>query len=146
VEAERRLAEEGVRLRDYSPELTLPVLDFVAAEFPGDWVRVAREAMARIAAGEPPGRLVVAVEGDRLLGFSHHDGERFGPIGVAGAARGRGVGQALMFRTLEQQRAQGLRAAWFLWSDDRTARRLYDAAGFREVRRFAVLRRELAGP
>ena len=70
-------------------------------------------------------------------------GRRFGPIGVASSQRGRGLGHLLMFRALEAIRGQGFRSAWFLWSEDQTARRLYHSAGFREVRRFAVLRKDL---
>jgi predicted GNAT family acetyltransferase len=62
---------------------------------------------------------------------------------VAASQRGRGLGQVLMFRTLLAQRDAGFRAAWFLWSDDKTADRIYNGAGFREVRRFAVMRKEL---
>jgi GNAT superfamily N-acetyltransferase len=80
-----------------------------------------------------------------VLGFAHHLNERFGPIGVSAAERGRGLGHLLMFRTLAAMREQGFRSAWFLWSDDATARRLYDCAGFQERRRFAVLRKEWAG-
>ena len=50
-----------------------------------------------------------------------------------------------MFRTLQAQRDAGFRAAWFLWSDDKTADRIYNGAGFREVRRFALMRKELGG-
>jgi hypothetical protein len=49
-----------------------------------------------------------------------------------------------MYQTLLAQRDAGFRAAWFLWSDDKTAARLYNGAGFTEVRRFALLRKELA--
>ena len=48
-----------------------------------------------------------------------------------------------MYRTLQAQRDAGLRSAWFLWSDDKTAARLYDAAGFKIVRRFALLKKAL---
>jgi len=50
----------------------------------------------------------------------------------------------LLYQTLMAQRDAGFRVAWFLWSDDKTAARLYNGAGFREVRRFALLRKELA--
>ena len=33
--------------------------------------------------------------------------------------------------------------AFFLWSDDKTAERIYTAAGFRESRRFALMRKVL---
>jgi ribosomal protein S18 acetylase RimI-like enzyme len=137
------LAEQGVSLDDYRPALTLPLLEFARAEFPGDWVRVVRETMARILGGEPPSRLIIAHAGGRVLGFVHHENERFGPIGVASSERGRGLGQVLQFAALRAMRENGCRIAWFLWSNDNTARRLYDSAGFREVRRFALLRRDL---
>jgi mycothiol synthase len=138
-----RLVEEGVRCEAYHPALTLPLLEFTQREFPGDWVRVAREAMGRIVAGEPAQQLTIAHERGRALGFAHTRGERFGPIGVAAAERGRGLGHVLMFMALDGMRAQGFRTAWFLWSDDETARRLYQSAGFQERRRFALLRKEL---
>lgn len=141
----RRLEAEGVHCEPYRPEWPLPVLEFVRQEFPGDWVRVVRETMGRILAGDSPTRLIVALQKGRVLGFVHHENERFGPIGVAAAERGRGLGHLLMFAALRAMREAGFRTAWFLWSDDATMRRLYDAAGFKERRRFAVLRKELSG-
>ncbi|MCB8933257.1 MAG: GNAT family N-acetyltransferase [Fimbriimonadaceae bacterium] len=141
---ERALAPEyGVRT--FSPDLAFPLLEFVQRVFPGDWVRVVRETGARILQGEPPTRLFVAVRADgRVVGFSHHEADRFGPIGTDPEVRGLGLGQVLMFRTLHAQRAEGHAEAYFLWSDDRTARRLYDAARFREWRRFAVLKKSIS--
>jgi mycothiol synthase len=63
---------------------------------------------------------------------------------VATSQRGRGVGQVLMFATLQAQREAGFRAAWFLWSDDKTAERIYNGAGFKETRRFALMKKGLA--
>jgi mycothiol synthase len=143
LERRSTLEADGVRFRAYEPELTLPLLEFAAREFMGDWVRVVRETAARILAGEPADRLIAAVENGQVVGFCHHDNERFGPIGVAQSQRGRGVGQVLMYEALSAMRQKGFRTAWFLWSDDKTAQRLYDAAGFVEVRRFALLRKEL---
>lgn len=140
---QRELESAGLRILPYSPELTLPLLDFAKAEFPGDWVRVVRETAARILAGETPTRLLAAIESNTVVAFSHFENERFGPIGVAQSQRGRCLGQILMYRTLEAQRDSGFRAAWFLWSDDKTAARIYNNAGFRETRRFALLRKDL---
>jgi mycothiol synthase len=145
VEEKRTVAEsQGLRFESYRPEMTLPLLAFVQKEFPGDWVRVVRTTADRIVQGDPPTRLIVCHDGNgTVLGFSHFEMERFGPIGTAASARGRGLGQVLMYLTLNAQRAAGLRSAWFLWSDDKTAARLYSAAGFQEVRRFALLKKEL---
>ena len=48
-----------------------------------------------------------------------------------------------MFATLQAQRDAGFRSAWFLWSDDKTAQRIYHAAGFKETRRFALMKKTL---
>jgi mycothiol synthase len=139
-----KLAGEGVTITPFTPEFTLPLIEFAREEFPGDWVRVVREGINGIVTcGDSPTRLIAAVEKGKVLGFSHYENERFGPIGVAASQRGRGLGQVLMYRTLLAQRDAGFRAAWFLWSDDKTAAKLYNGAGFREVRRFALLRKEL---
>ena len=130
-------------LKPFEPALTLPLLDFVRREFPGDWVRVVRETAAKILSGDSPSRLVAALHGDQIVGFAHHENERFGPIGVAASQRGRGIGQVLMFATLEAQRDSGFRVAWFLWSDDKTAERIYNVAGFKETRRFALMKKTL---
>jgi GNAT superfamily N-acetyltransferase len=140
-----KLAGDGVTISPFTPQLTLPLLDFAKQEFPGDWVRVVREAIGRIVSqGDSPSRLIAAIDNGNVVGFSHYENERFGPIGVAASQRGRGLGQVLLYQTLGAQRDAGFRAAWFLWSDDKTAARLYNGAGFREVRRFALLRKELA--
>jgi GNAT superfamily N-acetyltransferase len=138
-----REKSRGVELKPFEPALVLPLLDFAAREFQGDWVRVVRETAGKILNGDSPNRLIAAVDGGQVVGFAHHDNERFGPIGVAASQRGRCIGQALMYATLRAQRDAGFRTAWFLWSDDKTAERIYNAAGFKEVRRFALLKKTL---
>jgi mycothiol synthase len=133
----------AVELKSFEPAMTLPLLDFARKEFPGDWVRVVRETAAKIMAGDSPNRLIAAVDGGHIVGFAHYENERFGPIGVAASQRGRGIGQVLMFATLAAQREAGFRTAWFLWSDDKTAERIYHVAGFRETRRFALVKKTL---
>ena len=134
------LDSQGIKVEPYRSELTLPLLRFATEEFKGDWIRFARDGMRSIQLGDSPGRLMIARRNDEVLGFSHHEAERFGPIGVAATERGNGIGHVLMYETLRAQQLAGFRIAWFLWSDDKTAERIYSAAGFREVRRFAILR------
>ncbi len=142
-EKERQLAGQRVVVQTWTAELALGLIEFAQREFPGDWVRVVRETSQKILAGDSPNRLMAVVEHGKVVAFSHHDSERFGPIGVAASQRGRCLGQILMYRTLEAQRAAGFRCAWFLWSDDATAARIYDGAGFRQTRRFALMRKDL---
>lgn len=140
---EQELRQQGLIVEHYRPQLIPALFRFLHAEFPGDWQRYAREAIARIEQGDSPTRLWIAHERGEVVGYSHFEGERFGPIGVAQSQRGRGIGQVLMYRTLQAMRLQGLHTAFFMWSDDRTAERLYNAAGFTETRRFALLRKGL---
>lgn len=140
---EQELLREGLVVEQYRPHLVPALFRFLRAEFPGDWQRYARDAIARIEQGDSPTRLWIAHERGEVVGYSHFEGERFGPIGVAHSQRGHGIGQVLMYRTLQSMRLQGLHIAFFMWSDDRTAERLYNTAGFTEARRFALLRKEL---
>jgi len=144
IGARQTLARDGVHIEAYSPPLTQPILQFARTEFGPDWDVVYREAMQQILRGQAsPARIAVAHQHGRVLGISHHDGERFGPIGVGANARHRGIGQVLMYETLQAQRFAGHRVAWFLWGDDRTAERLYRGAGFVEIRRFVILGKTL---
>lgn len=144
-EARQRLASEGVGFAPLGAGCYLRTLEFAQRVFKGDWVRVVRETGSAILSGEAsPSRLIVATADDgRVLGFSHYEGPRFGPIGVCPGQRGRKIGQVLMWETLHAQRSAGHATAWFLWSDDATANRLYDGAGFRTVRRFVLLKKTL---
>jgi GNAT superfamily N-acetyltransferase len=143
ADRERELAASGIGFEAYVSERLPALFAFLRCHFPGDWQRFARAAADRIEQGGPAARLWLAVEGEAVVGYSHHEVERFGPIGVAPDRRGLGIGHILMYRTLAAMRLQGLHTAWFLWTDERTARRLYEGAGFRVSRRFAVLRKEL---
>src|SRR5207237_25039 len=94
------LSSQGLEVKPFDPSMTVPLLEFTKHEFPGDWVRIVRETIAQIvAANAPPARLIVAIDNGNIVGFSHYEDERFGPIGVAVSQRGRGVGQLLMFAT-----------------------------------------------
>ncbi|MHB1001733.1 MAG: GNAT family N-acetyltransferase [Armatimonadota bacterium] len=138
-----RLTEDGVRMEPFKPEHIIPLTDFLRDEFPGDWQRLLRESMLRIARGESePDHIFTAMDGDRCLGFCRHEGERFGPFGVARSERGRGIGAVLLFKCLQSMRSKEMERAWFMWTDDNTAK-LYSQAGFRETRRFSVMMREI---
>jgi len=139
-----RVTGDPAIIEPWSARFAWDLLEFARAEFGGDWVRWVREAMADITNGDDPNRLVLAHEGGRILGFSHFRRERFGPIGVAESARGRGLGHRLTHTTLVGQRDAGFRTAWFLWSEERTAERLYHAFGFQTIRKFRIYSKELS--
>jgi mycothiol synthase len=143
-EREERLIAEGFRMQAFTPEQIPGLAVFLRSEFPGDWQRYVRETMTDIVLGRREASdLTIAYDGETVIGFAQHEGERFGPFGVAASQRGRGMGAVLMFRTLETMRQKGLKNAWFMWTDDATAQRVYHAAGFQETRRYAVMKRGL---
>ena len=143
-ERESALEEIGVTIDMFDPAHIPALSRFLREEFPGDWQRYVRETMLDITLGRRAvDDLFVCYDHGRMIGFSQHEGERFGPFGVAKSERGRGVGAVLLFRTLEIMRRKGHHNAWFMWTDDATADRVYAAAGFRESRRYAVMAREV---
>lgn len=91
----------------------------------------------------PPGRTVVAVDGDRLLGTAHMQTNRPGPgshvstasFMVAADARGRGVGTALCAFALDWARERGYAGMQFnaVAESNTTAVRLYEKLGFTVV-------------
>lgn len=133
---------EGYTFEYFTPKRTFAVMDHMLKCFPGDWQRFAREKMIGITFGRNmPDELALAVKDDEEVhGFAMHDADRFGPFGVDSTLRGGGLGAVVYFMILERMRAKGIHNAWFLWTDDKTAK-LYSVAGLRETRRFALLKK-----
>lgn len=139
-EREHRLAaEEGIAVRPVQPA-DLPVLmPTIAEHFGWDWFRFAQEYLLELfGPGSDEVTFLVAVQGGRIVGYCQARRERFGPFGVVPAMRNKGIGRVLLCRCLADMLAQGFHCAWFLWTGADAAR-LYALAGFRQVRRFAVL-------
>ncbi|MFF9819552.1 GNAT family N-acetyltransferase [Streptomyces sp. NPDC014006] len=88
----------------------------------------------------PPGHVVVAVEGQRIIGTSNMYPNRPGPgshvasgnFMVAPEARGRGVGQALGEYLLDWARSRGFAGVQFnaVAASNAAAVRLYERLGF----------------
>jgi GNAT superfamily N-acetyltransferase len=91
----------------------------------------------------PPGHIVVACDGSRLLGTAKMGPNRPGPgshvatasFMVAGDARGRGVGRALGEYVLSWAKAQGYAAMQFnaVVESNHAAVRLWQALGFQII-------------
>jgi GNAT superfamily N-acetyltransferase len=97
------MVEAAIRVA-LPPELHI-VQRFVRDNFSDYWVSEATVAMAH----QPPGCLIAIVKGE-LVGFACYDATArgfFGPTGIAEAHRSRGIGLALLYRTLEAMKAQG---------------------------------------
>jgi ribosomal protein S18 acetylase RimI-like enzyme len=99
-----RLANAGVTVRRaLPPELGL-VTDWIKERFSAWWASEATVAFSR----QPPS-CFIAIKDGKLIGFACYDATArgfFGPTGVDEAARGDGVGHALLLASLLDMRAQ----------------------------------------
>lgn len=146
-ETERRLAEEGYTVRPVR-SADLPALwPFLAEHFGWDWVRHAQDYLLELfGPGSDEICFLLATQqteaGERIVGYCQQRRERFGPFGVNPALRSKGIGRVLLFHCLAEMLARGFHSAWFLWTGEDAAR-LYSTAGFKKVRQFAVMKKEI---
>jgi GNAT superfamily N-acetyltransferase len=118
-------------------------MKFLDQAMPSDWVRVERRNLRKITEGgfQAEQIMVVTHEGN-IIGYCQFEGSHFGPFGVSDAYQGRGIGTVLLARTLERMRNEGQHVAWVMWTDD-VAAKVYGKFGFKETRRFALLKKTL---
>ncbi len=109
-----RLKENGIAIRRaLAPELET-IRAFIAARFSAGWVSEMQVAFSR-----DPNACLIAVRDGKLLGFACYDAIAlgfFGPTGVDEAARGLGIGKALLIRTLLAMRERGYGYAAIGWA------------------------------
>ena len=102
---DKRIAEQGITIRRVlAPELSA-LTAWIEPRFGSGWV-----AEATVATMRQPPTCFIAIRNDELIGFACHDATAkgfFGPTGVDTAARGKGVGHALLLTTLLDMYAQG---------------------------------------
>jgi hypothetical protein len=100
-----RIAEQGITIRRVlAPELSA-LTAWIEPRFGSGWV-----AEATVATMRQPPTCFIAIQNDELIGFACHEATAkgfFGPTGVDTAARGKGVGHALLLTTLLDMYAQG---------------------------------------
>ena len=93
--------------------------------------------------------LLVGLEGHRVAGFTgpvrREDTGRgyFAGIAVGPAFQGNGLGKLLFYRLLQAEQQVGADYMTLFTGVDNHARQMYRKAGFREVRQFAVMEKEL---
>lgn len=105
VASTAKVEAAGIVIRRALPPERHVVTDWVLKHFYPAWVSEVETAMS-----QHPVTCWLAVKGADLLGFACHDATAkgfFGPTGVDDAARGQGVGEALLFATLRGMREAG---------------------------------------
>jgi GNAT superfamily N-acetyltransferase len=127
-----------VRVETLSPERVDDFMSFLAESFPGDWNTAAR---GKIRSGRLH-EVLIAVAGERVVGYCQWEGEHFGPFGVAEAMRNRRVGAKLFVEAVRRIRQADGRTVWFNWAEADAAR-FYRRFGLRPTRRFAILVKDL---
>jgi mycothiol synthase len=138
-ESEAQAAQRGIRVRFCDRAYLQSLLEFLDRDFPGDWPRVIRE---RVRQGVEWDDILIAERDGEVLGYCQYDGERFGPFGVADAARGQRLGTILFYRGVERMKAKGRRHLWLAWTGG-DAQRFYQRHGLTVDRRHAIMRRDI---
>jgi GNAT superfamily N-acetyltransferase len=141
VQIEQKLKGDGIDIRFYHRNDLVRFMEFLEKSMPSDWVRVERRNLRKIVEGGfHPEQVVLVTKGDEIIGYCQFEGSHFGPFGVSDAYQGRGIGTVLLARTLERMRQEGHHDAWVMWTDDLAAK-VYGKFGFKETRRFALLKK-----
>lgn len=140
---ELTLRSEGIEVRTYHRSDLVKFLGFLGCSMPTDWVRVERHNLRKMTEGTfHPEQITVVTKDGEIIGYCQFEGSHFGPFGVSDAFQGRGIGTVLLARTLERMRCAGYHDAWVMWTDD-IAAKVYGKFGFRETRRFVLLKKKL---
>jgi GNAT superfamily N-acetyltransferase len=144
LETEKRLLLEGIRIQTYERKYLIPYFEFMRKDMPGNWIRIARDNLSLLTFGRfKEEQIILAIKGeDEIIGYCQYEEEHLGPFGVSDRFQGKGIGQVILARTVEQMRNRGHHNAWFLWTDDKAAV-VYSKVGFKESRRYVVMKKEL---
>ena len=106
-DAEEKVRAAGITVRRaIAPERDV-ILDWFTAE--ADFPQLWRGEIA-LGLSQMPSTTLIAVRGQELLGFACYDTSAkgfFGPTAVSPAARGQGIGEALLIATLKAMREAG---------------------------------------
>jgi GNAT superfamily N-acetyltransferase len=104
-EAEAKVRAAGIVIRRALPPERRLVLDWIKMHFSHYWVSEAALALSQM-----PTTIFIALHNGGLVGFACYDTSAkgfFGPTGVDEAARGQGIGEALLITTLKAMREAG---------------------------------------
>lgn len=144
LEKERKLAAEGIVVRQYQREDLVDYIQFQRDLMPGPWVEDARRNLIELSNGRfPCDAIWLAVDKGKIIGFCQNEGDHFGPFGVSDDYQGRGIGSVLLARTMHQMRVRGYHCAWVLWTGERALKGVYGRLGFTLTRRFAIMKKDL---
>ncbi|HZK84084.1 MAG TPA: GNAT family N-acetyltransferase [Desulfosporosinus sp.] len=142
IEIEKNLKVSGYRLERFKEIYSLPLLKFLHEQFPGGWVRNAREALLK---NKGVDTIILAFNGDNhIVGYCQRaidDLEgHFGPFGVDESLRGKKLGTVLFYRMLFDMYTRGIYHVWLAWTDGE-AQKFYERAGMKVNKKHAVMKK-----
>ncbi len=115
-ESVRKAEEHGVTIHRAMGLDRGKILDFVSQNFSSAWV-----GECALALSSQPTTCYIAVQDKKVVGFACYDATAkgfFGPTGVLERCRGKGVGTALLYKTLEAMWEAGYGYAAIGWVTD----------------------------
>lgn len=115
-EAYHRVEQAGVTLHRAMALDRGKILRFVRETFGEAW-----ESECSVTLTAQPSTCMIAVHQKQVVGFACYDATAkafFGPTGVLESFRGKGIGTALLYRTLEAMREAGYGYAIIGWVTD----------------------------
>ena len=139
AQARRSLRSKGIDISLFEPKYISGLLDFLGTNYPGDLFRVALEELRK----DPnTDRILVAVQGSHVVGFSHYEAEHFGPFAIDQSLAGMGVGTLLYDQTALYMKEKGTKNLWLAWASGH-AKDFYYRRGLKVTRRYEVMKKEL---
>jgi len=134
------LEAQGISIKPFESHYTVPLLDFLGRDYPGDLFRTALECLR---AAPNCDEILIAVKEDEVVGFSHFEQEHFGPFAVAPSLGGRGIGTCLYYRTAAHMKERGHRNLWLAWTTGH-AKDFYHKMGLKTLRRHEIMSKSLS--
>ncbi len=112
---EEELHKRGIRIKRAMIQDKDKILTFVKEHYSvNGWEKECEFSLFNM-----PNSCFIAVKDKEVIGFSCYDATAkgfFGPIGIAPDLKGGGIGQALLFRTLEAMKEEGYGYAIIGWA------------------------------
>jgi len=143
IELEKQFLKQGYTFRQLDEEHVLPLLQFLKKEF-HPWDNDARITLEANLMNLD--YFIIALKAGEIVGYCQiaSDGlmEHFGPFGVSANLRSKGIGAVIFHKCLKLMQSKGAKNAWFLWGGGRNYT-FYTRHGMKEMRRFAIMTKEL---
>jgi GNAT superfamily N-acetyltransferase len=133
------LKKQGITIKTFESKYTVNLLEFLRLNYPGDLFRIALERLRFYPESD---NIFIALKHDDLIGFSHFNGDHFGPFGIAPEYSGRGIGTCLYYQTALHMKEKGERNLWLAWTSGHS-KDFYYKMDLKVLRRHEILKKNI---